>query len=236
MTESGDTMLHRGLPLELKFAGAPGAAGEIEGYASTFGGPPDAFGDIIAPGAFAKSLKAHADAGTMPAMLWAHDGAEVIGKWTSIAEDAHGLKIDGQLTEAVARAREARALAKDGAVTGLSIGYSVDDREYGKGGVRLIKAATVYEVSMVAVPANSRARITSIKSTLGGERFERRDVEAILLDAGCPRGLIKGILAEGWRPSIADETAITEAKALADHLRARGAELRALTKGQRKWI
>jgi HK97 family phage prohead protease len=224
--------LHRGPPLELKFSGAPGA---VEGYAATFGGPPDDFGDIVMPNAFTSSLAEMKASGRPLPMLWSHDPGEPIGGWTSAAEDQRGLKVAGTLDDSVQRAREVRSLAMSGAVSGLSIGYRVKTAERDRAGNRLLKAVDLMEVSLVVVPANSRARLTSVKSTLGIERFQRKDIEQILLDAGCPRGLIKGVLAEGWRPSIADETAITEAKALADHLRARGAELRALTKGQRKW-
>ncbi|WP_373694488.1 HK97 family phage prohead protease [Rhizobium sp. AN63] len=61
------------------------AMGIFDGYGSTFGGDPDSHGDVIAPGAFANSLKEHASRNTRPALLWAHDRSEPIGAW-SLAE------------------------------------------------------------------------------------------------------------------------------------------------------
>ena len=49
---------------EVKFASGRSFAG----YGAAFGNV-DAYGDVIAPGAFTKTLSEHAAAGTMPAML-----------------------------------------------------------------------------------------------------------------------------------------------------------------------
>ena len=79
-------------------------------------GGSQAAGDIVAPGAFSKSLAAHKAAQSAPAMLWHHDPRQPIGKWLGLAEDAHGLKVEGKLTLGLARARDAHALAADGIV------------------------------------------------------------------------------------------------------------------------
>lgn len=159
-------------PLELKLAsGAPG--GVFSGYASVFGGL-DSYGDEIAPGAYAKSLKAHKAAGTMPLMLWSHDPSQPIGKWVSLEEDDRGLKVAGQLTLGVQAAREALALMKAGAVSGLSIGYRVPP-----GGAvveqrrRLLKEIDLVEVSIVALPADGSARVTDVKSIRTRIDFEK---------------------------------------------------------------
>ena len=48
--------------------------GMFTGYASTFGGEPDLAGDVVAPGAFAQSIKRLRRArGTWPPLLWQHD-------------------------------------------------------------------------------------------------------------------------------------------------------------------
>ncbi len=49
---------------------------EIEGYASVFDAP-DLNGDIVAPGAFAKSLKKN----RKPALLYQHAVEAPIGRW-----------------------------------------------------------------------------------------------------------------------------------------------------------
>ena len=93
---------------------------EFEGYASLFG-VPDGAGDVVAPGAFATSLRKR------PArevrMLYQHFAHEPIGVWETIREDGKGLYVRGRLTLDVVRAREVRALIADGALDGLSIGF-----------------------------------------------------------------------------------------------------------------
>ena len=65
---------------------------------------------MVAPGAYAASLKRLADTGDKVRMLWQHDPAEPIGRWLSILEDARGLRVTGRLNLAVQRAREIAAL------------------------------------------------------------------------------------------------------------------------------
>ncbi len=92
---------------DLAFKAAAVQEGIIRGYASTFGGEADSYGDVIAAGAFSKTLSEHAGKKTTPAMLWAHDPANPIGKWTRLVEDSMGLAVEGKLTLAVPRAQEA---------------------------------------------------------------------------------------------------------------------------------
>ncbi len=107
-------MIRHTIPLETKFAADE--AGVIAGYASIFGGEPDAYGDVVSPGAFAASLADHRKRGTTPVMLWAHDQSRPIGAWTDIREDAIGLSVKGRLTLESAAGREAHALLKAGAL------------------------------------------------------------------------------------------------------------------------
>ena len=95
-------------------------------------------------------------------MFWIHDPSEPIGKWTAAQEDRHGLKVLGKLTLATQRGAEARALAKDGAL-GLSVGYQTKDSEY-RDGARVLKEIKLFEVSLVGLPMNPKAEITSVKS------------------------------------------------------------------------
>jgi hypothetical protein len=145
---------------ELKLA-SDGEEAVIEGYGSTF--DVDRVRDRVAPGAFTKSLA------TRPAakvkMLWNHNPDEPIGVWTSITEDAKGLKVKGRLITETARGREVHALLKAGAVEGLSIGFITKTDEYDRTQkVRTIKEADLYEISVVAFPANEAATLTSIKT------------------------------------------------------------------------
>ncbi|WP_194720914.1 HK97 family phage prohead protease [Noviherbaspirillum malthae] len=174
--------------------------GIFEGYAATFNGPVDSYGDVIAPGAFARSLKQHIANDTMPAMLWAHNLKEPIGKWLDVSEDRYGLKVTGRFTLGTQRGAEAHALAKDGAL-GMSIGYElVDMIQDGK--VNLLKQVNLVEISVVAVPANHAARITSVKSLPNNVRdFERflRD------DVGYSRSEARRIATRGWSSPLGQQ-------------------------------
>ena len=147
--------------------------GQFEGYASTFGGEPDSYGAIIAPGAFSDSLAAHAARGTMPKMFWQHDPREPIGKWVSAAEDGKGLLVTGQLNMGVQRAREAYELLKAGDIDGLSIGYRIRGYEVDEGrGIWTLTKLDLHEVSIVSIGANENATIAAVKS-------ERRMLEIV---------------------------------------------------------
>lgn len=139
--------------------------GSIEGYGSVFGVEDD-YGDVIEPGAFAASLKAHAAAGTMPAMLWQHRSDEPCGVWTEMVEDAKGLKVKGRLVLEAQRGREAHALMKAGALTGMSIGFLSKEWSYDRDTqIRTLTEIELWEVSLVTFPANGKARVTDVKST-----------------------------------------------------------------------
>lgn len=161
---------------------ATGDDGTLEGYASVFG-VKDLYDDVIAAGAFVRSLGEHKSAGTMPAMLWQHDPSEPIGVWTEMAEDAKGLKIKGRLALDTSRGKEAHALLKMGALNGLSIGFVSKQWAYDKDtGVRTLTEIDLWEVSLVTFPANGKTRITNVKSC--DDLTAPKDAERILRDAG----------------------------------------------------
>src|SRR6185312_5787289 len=107
---------------------------EFEGYASLFG-VVDGAGDVVARGAFAASLRRRPPSDVR--MLYQHFAHEPIGVWREIKEDQRGLYVRGRLTLDVVRAREVRALMKDGAIDGLSIGFRTI-RAVRSGGVRTL--------------------------------------------------------------------------------------------------
>lgn len=173
-------------------------SGEFTGYASTFGGAPDAYGDVIDPGAFAASLAEHAANDSMPALLWAHDPSEPIGRWLSLKEDYHGLHADGRLTLGTTRGKEAHALMKDGAL-GLSIGYRVKASKL-LGTTKVLTAVDLLEISVTALPANPGAKIIGVKS----RPRTIRDYEAELRDAlGFSTREAKALASRGW-PALND--------------------------------
>ncbi len=190
-------------PLHLKFAQPENQRiGEFIGYASTFGGEPDSYRDIIAPGAFQESLSRHQAAGTRPAMLWQHDMQAPIGGWQSLKEDEHGLLVSGKLTLEVEKAKESYALMKDGALA-MSIGFHIKEAEPAPGGNRLLTKIDLLEISLVAIPANPRAVITEVKSIdpSNPREFERRVRDALGLSAREAKRLLSG----GWSALVRDE-------------------------------
>lgn len=156
--------------------------GVVEGYGSVFG-VRDSYDDVIAKGAFGASIAAHRAAGTMPAMLWQHNASEPIGVWTAMDEDESGLKVQGRLALDTARGREALALVKLNALTGLSIGFMAKQWAYDRETeVRTLTEIDLWEVSLVTFPANGRARITGVKADLAFETI--KDAERSLREAG----------------------------------------------------
>jgi HK97 family phage prohead protease len=181
-----------GLPLQIKFSSAS-AAGSIEGYASTFGGAADSYGDVIRDGAFKNTIAEHRAAGTAPAFLWSHDAQLPIGVWTQMVEDAKGLRVDGKLAIDTQRGADAHSLMKLGALS-LSIGYRAVKATALPKGMRQLDEVKVFEISAVAMPANTNARITSVKARPDiAELNDPRVLEHILREAGYSRSQAKAI-------------------------------------------
>ena len=171
---------------EFKFADADaGVRGEFAGYGSIFGNT-DLGGDIVERGAFAATLQKRKAADV--AMLWGHDTRQVpIGRWLEMQEDDRGLKVRGQLTLDIPRAREVHAALKEGTVKGLSIGYRIPPGGAeldGNGRVRRIKSVDLFEVSVVTFPMNQRAQVARVKSVALLSVDEIKELEDLLRDAG----------------------------------------------------
>ena len=130
----------------------------IEGYASLFG-QRDQGGDVVAPGAYGRSLRALSETGGRVKMLWQHDPAEPIGVWDEVREDGKGLYVKGRLLTEVARAREAAALIAAGAIDGLSIGYRTVKATKDDRGRRSLDELELWEVSLVTFPMLPDARV-----------------------------------------------------------------------------
>lgn len=136
--------------------------GTFEGYLSKFNDE-DMMGDVVLPGAFAKSLK---EKGPKRPLLWQHSAWEPIGVLTA-KEDNVGLLITGNLNLDVQRAREAHSLLKQRAVTGLSQGFVPEEwtpRKTGAG--RDLKVIDLWEGSLATFPALPSAQIHTVRSAL----------------------------------------------------------------------
>lgn len=161
--------------VEVKFSDTKTDEMLFSGYGAVFGNV-DAYGDVIVPGAFADTLAASQKSGEWPDMLLQHGGMGFsaeditpIGIWTSLAEDGHGLKVEGKLAD-TPRGREMYTLLKmqpRPAINGLSIGYIAKEsspRSRPEEPRRTLKKVDLIEVSLVTRPANRKARVGSVKS------------------------------------------------------------------------
>jgi len=195
-------------------------AGEFEGHAAIFSRR-DMGGDVIMPGAFAKSLKKRGAGGVR--MLFQHDPSEPVGVWEEIREDRRGLYVRGRLSPQVARAREIRSLMADGALDGLSIGYRAIKAQKLRGGGRRLLELDLWEISIVTFPMQPGARIDHIK---GVHLPTRREMERWLVrDAGLSRSQARKFLNSGYQALASKQDAARQ-----DEERLAGIILRAAEK------
>lgn len=139
-------------------------SGVFTGLGSVFGNV-DYGNDIVAPGAFAKSLTGWSTKGRMPALLWQHRQSEPIGAYKSMQETSAGLVVTGQLALKTQKGAETYELMKMGALSGLSIGGFSRKADYDqKTDIRTIKEFDLMEVSVVTFPMNDVARVAAVKS------------------------------------------------------------------------
>lgn len=136
----------------------------FEGYASTFKGTTesDRDGDYVLETAFAETLP---DFRKNPVMLTDHDNevCDISGSYTKIGVDKRGLYVRGSLSNSpVPSMVHKRFLIVEGHLKTLSIGGYFFYAPDGRG----IEKVRLYEISLVAVPANPDAIFTSRAVTL----------------------------------------------------------------------
>lgn len=164
------------LPLtELKITANGGEAGTFEGRASTFGSV-DSYADVVVPGAYRDTIPEFLSRGFIG---WGHDWREPVGIVTAAEERADGLYVSGQF-HSTDLAQQARTIARErvaaGKFMGLSIGYEAEAWEmrqveqpvrnaWGEftDKVRALTKIKLFEVSLVLIPAESQAGVTTIK-------------------------------------------------------------------------
>jgi len=176
-------------PLEVKDIGEDG---QIEGLAAAYNNV-DHGGDIILPGAFTKTLRGRK---ALPMLLY-HDTRRPVGVWNAFEDGERGLKLKGRITTVSTDGNEALALARDGALSGLSIGYRSIKERYTDSARELIEV-TLLETSLVAVPMNDRAQVTKVKHIAGDGRMPSLpDFERFLREAGFSRTEATAIAGKG---------------------------------------
>jgi HK97 family phage prohead protease len=180
--------------------------GVFSGYGSVFDVVYDVSGygdkEMVAPGAFKKSLAELNAAGRKLPILWQHRAEEPIGSWREVREDDHGLYVEGGLwLDDAHYARLAQRGMRDKAVTGLSIGFYPDRWAYDeKAGVTILEEVKLVEVSVVNVPANDDARVDQVRMRLArGEKPTIREFEKSLRERGFSRAEAEEIASDGFR-------------------------------------
>lgn len=202
-TRNGPRLQQRAYALEIRDVEADGT---FEGYGSVFG-TVNFYNEIILPGAFKASLREWRTKKRLPPMLWQHDSTHPIGVYDAMEEDEKGLRVRGRLLkDAIAKAGEAYALLKERAIGGLSIGFRTV-QEDDKDGIRRVKKAELWEVSLVTFPAEPNAAIDTVHSA----PFEGRlptlpEFERFLRDAGLSKSQACAIASRGLRELLRSES------------------------------
>jgi uncharacterized protein len=131
--------------------------GTFVGKGSVYG-TVDLGSDIMEPGSLSKSVQ---ERGNAVPILWQHDPKVPIGL-AHLTDTPSALLVNGRLSLGVPEAKNALSLMKDKVVRGLSIGYQVVKAD-AKNGIRRIKEARLFEISIVTFPMNEGATIDSVK-------------------------------------------------------------------------
>lgn len=135
--------------------------GIIEGYVTTYNNA-DTFGDVIKEGAFADVDLSNV------VMLYSHDQQKApIGKW-DLELRSEGVWGRGIFNLKQQSARDVYEAIKFGTISGLSVGMLISDENLQNannfGGCDIYKIDELIEVSPCLIPANEKARITSVKA------------------------------------------------------------------------
>ncbi len=193
--------------------------GTVEGYAATFDREPDSYGDVIAKGAFARTLSEWAQKEQPIPLLYGHNTEDPemnIGKVTEAYEDERGLHVRAEFDADNPKAQYVRKLAKEGRLYQFSFAYSVRDAgEVEVGGTHAyeLRDLDLYEVSLVQIPANQHAVITGVKSGRRNSKADADELRSIREMAQRITQAIDGLLADEEEPDEEDGGPEPEANA-----------------------
>lgn len=158
--------------------------GQFIAYASVFGNK-DSYGDVVMPGAFAKTIAEWIKSGDPIPLLFGHNMSDPdynIGHIVSAEEDAVGLKVTAQIDLEGPKGRQTYRMLKGRRVRQMSFAYdeidsgpAVHDGDH----VWELRELKLYEVSVVTIGANQDTEILAVKARADrvAERAER-DIKA----------------------------------------------------------
>lgn len=136
-------------------AAAIAPALRIAGYAALLDRP-DAARDIIARGAFTRTLRERRD--PLP-LLWQHRADQQIGSVVFAEEDGRGLRIIAEIARGDCRAA---AALRARSVSGMSFGYRARLYHHTQAG-RVLEDIELLEVSLVTHPLQHGARVHLVR-------------------------------------------------------------------------
>lgn len=160
--------------------------GQFMVYPSTFIRQRDAYGDVIAKGAFLDSIKAWEESGDVMPAMYRHDPDQIVGGALEMGEDDHGWWVKGFFDDDPA-AQRVYNLVKTRRLTSLSFAFDVLD----EGSVELadgrkaneLRKLNVHEFSFLpkGYAANSDTSVVSVKADKDsqGQRFTATEVAAL---------------------------------------------------------
>jgi uncharacterized protein len=145
--------------------------GEFIVYPSTFIRKPDAYGDVIAKGAFLDTIKEWEESGNTLPGLYGHrmdDPDFFVAGASEMAEDEHGWRIKGEFDLESPKGKQVYRLVKGRRLNQLSFAYDVIEEarvelEDGQKANELRKLR-VYEFSFVPVGANQDTSVVAVKA------------------------------------------------------------------------
>ena len=147
--------------------------GEFIVYPSTFTRKPDAYGDVVAKGAFLDDIAARKEAGTVLPGLYGHrmdDPDFFIASALEESEDDHGWKIRGEFDLDAPKGAQVYRLVKGRRLNQLSFAYDVLEEgktDIGDGETaNELRKLKVYEFSFVPVGANQDTSVVAVKSAV----------------------------------------------------------------------
>lgn len=164
----------KSVPVQFKAGPEDGLKdGEFVVYPSTFIRRPDAYGDVVAKGAFLDDIAGRKESGVVLPGLYGHrmdDPDFFIAAASEESEDDHGWRIRGEFDLESPKGAQVYRLVKGRRLNQLSFAYDVLD----EGSVELedgqkaneLRKLRVYEFSFVPVGANQDTSVVAVKSAV----------------------------------------------------------------------
>ena len=170
-------MNFKDFPVQYKDEGT----GSIEGYASTWIRKADSWGDVVAKGAFTKTLKERWNGGRGIPFLWSHqmDNLKSFIGTAMADEDEKGLHFIATFDD-TEEAQKVRSLYKDGRLRKFSFAYDVKESAMvtleDNSKANELREVDLFEISAVTVPANDDASVLDVKA---GRRNSKSDEDKL---------------------------------------------------------